>query len=177
MEDDLVASYGRAIAQIAQAEGAADRVSDELFEFARTVDSAPRLRDQLTDPSIPVGARSAATGEALQRAHPATVAAVQMLLAADRIRHISEIADAVAAESADQRGASVASVRTAMPLSDDQRQALGSALAERVGHPVDLKVIVDPELLGGVVVQIGETVIDGSVAKRLTEMRASLSSV
>ncbi|CAN5664781.1 hypothetical protein BH24ACT15_BH24ACT15_29390 [soil metagenome] len=177
MVDEVVAAYGRAIAEIAQAEGAADRVSDELFEFARAVDTTPELRDKLTDSSIPLEARSAATSELLQRAHPVTQSCVQMLLSADRMRHISEIADVAANESAEQRGAGVASVRTAKPLSDTQREELKAALAERVGHPVELKVVVDPELVGGLVVQIGETVIDGSIAKRLTDIRSSLSSV
>ncbi|MGI9017456.1 MAG: ATP synthase F1 subunit delta [Euzebya sp.] len=177
MAEDLAVSYGRAIAQIARAEGAADRVSDELFQFASAVEQTPELRDKLTDSSIPLEARSNAAAELLQRAHPATLAVVQMLIGADRIRHIGEIADAAVSETAEQRGASVASVRTAKPLTDEQRDALSQALSARAGRPVDLKITVDPDLVGGLVVQLGDSVIDGSVAKRLTDLRSSLSSV
>lgn len=176
MADDLAVSYGRAIVEIGRAEGVADRVADELFQLARTVEGDAQLRETLTDASVPLEARSAAVGEALQRAHPATVAAVQMLLAADRIRRIGEIADAAVAESAEARGASVAEVRSAKPLGDVQRRSLEQALAARAGRPVELKVVVDPDLLGGIVVQMGDTVIDGSMARRLTEIKSSLAS-
>lgn len=177
MAEDLATRYGRAIAEIGRAEDASQRLSDELLEFARAVDTTPELRDRLTDPAIALEARSAAVEALLQRAHPATRSVVQMLLAADRVRHISEIADAAVRISAEARGASVAVVRTAKPLSDAQRQSLSQALAARAGGPVEMKVVVDESLLGGVSVQMGDTVIDGSVAKRLTELRSQLASV
>lgn len=176
MADDLAVSYGRAIVQIAQAEGVADRVADELFQLARAVDGNPELRAKLTDPSVALEARSAAVADLLQRAHPVTGAAVQMLLSADRVRHLGDIADAAVREAADYRGASVAQVRSAKPLGDTQRVALEQALSAQAGRPVELKVIIDPELLGGVVVQLGDTVIDGSIAKRLTELRSALAT-
>lgn len=176
MADDLAVSYGRAIVQIARAEGVADRVADELFQLAQAIDGTPDLRAKLTDPSVPLEARSAAVTDLLQRAHPATGAAVQMLLTADRIRHIGDIADAAVREAAEFRGASVAQVRSAKPLGDAQRTALEQALSAQSGRPVELKVVIDPELLGGVVVQLGDTVIDGSVAKRLTEIKSSLAT-
>lgn len=177
MAEDLAASYGRAIAEIARAEGAAERVSDELLQFARAVDGNAELREKLTDASIPLEARSAATADLLQRAHPATAAAVQMLLAADRIRRVSEIADAAVSESAEARGASVAHVRTAHPLTAAQKASLSRALQARAGRPVEIKEIVDTSLLGGVTVQLGDTVIDGSISRRMTELRASLTGV
>ncbi|HUG86549.1 MAG TPA: ATP synthase F1 subunit delta [Euzebya sp.] len=176
MADELAVSYGRAIVAIARAEGVADRVADELFQFAQAVDGNPALRDKLTDPSVALEARSGAVTDLLQRAHPATGAAVQMLLAADRIRHLGDIAAAAVRESAEARGASVAQVRSAKPLAQAQRDALGRALADRAGRPVELKVVVDPDLLGGLVVQLGDTVIDGSSARRLTEIKAALAS-
>jgi F-type H+-transporting ATPase subunit delta len=176
MADDLAVAYGRAIVQIGRAEGVADRVADELYQFARAVDGNAELRDKLTDPSVPLEARSAAVTDILARAHPATGAAVQLLLSADRIRHIADIADAAVRDAAEARGSSVALVRSAKPLGDAQRQALEQALGARAGRPVDLKVVVDPDLLGGVVVQMGDTVIDGSMARRLTEIKSSLAS-
>lgn len=176
MAEDLAASYGKAIAAIGLAEGASDRLSDELLEFARAVDSTPQLRDKLTDPAIALQARSEAVSDLLARAHPATAAVVQMLLSADRIRHIGEIADAAVRINAESRGASVATVRSAKPLSDTQRDQLAQALAAKAGGPVEMKVVIDPELVGGVVVQLGDSIIDGSVAKRLTDLRASLAS-
>lgn len=176
MADDIATAYGRAVIEIGRAEGVPDRVVDELYEFARAVDDTPELRSKLTDSSIALEARRAAVEGLLERAHPATQAAVQLLLSADRIRHVSEIADTAMTLAAEAKGASVAHVRTAKPLSDAQRQSLTEALSTRAGQPVDLKVTVDDGLLGGIVVQLGDTVIDGSVARRLTELKSSLVS-
>jgi F-type H+-transporting ATPase subunit delta len=176
MADDLATSYGRAIVEIGRAEGAADRVADELYQLARAVDADPALREQLTDPSVPLSVRSSTLASALDRAHPATQSAVQMLLVAERLRHLTDIADAAVRESAEARGASVAVVRSAKPLGDAQRGQIEQALAARAGRPVELKVVIDPELLGGVSVQLGDTVIDGSIARRMTEMRTALAS-
>ena len=94
MADDIATAYGRAVVEIGRAEGAADRVVDELYEFARTVDGDADLRSTLTDNAVPLEARRNAITEALQRADPGTIAVVQMLLSADRIRHVSDIASA-----------------------------------------------------------------------------------
>lgn len=174
MADDITTAYGRAVVEIGRAEGAADRVVDELYEFARAVDGDAELRSKLTDPGVPAEARRAAVEALLQRAHPATGAAVQMLLSADRIRHIGEVADAAATMSAESRGASLATVRTAKPLSDGQLSQLRQALSARAGQPVEVKTVVDPDLLGGIVVQLGDTVIDGSISRQLTELRSAL---
>ncbi|AXV08432.1 ATP synthase delta chain [Euzebya pacifica] len=174
MADDIATAYGRAVVEIGRAEGAADRVVDELYEFARTVDGDADLRSTLTDNAVPLEARRNAITEALQRAHPGTIAVVQMLLSADRIRHVSDIASAATNLSAESRGASVAVVHSAKPLGEAQRQALVTALSARAGQPVELKVTVDEDLLGGIVVQLGDTVIDGSVLRQLTQLKSAL---
>jgi F-type H+-transporting ATPase subunit delta len=65
----------------------------------------------------------------------------------------------------------VAEVRSAVPLDEDQRTRLAAALGRATGRAVDVKVVIDPEVLGGVVAQVGDTVIDGSVRARLDELR------
>ncbi|MEE8599707.1 ATP synthase F1 subunit delta [Euzebya tangerina] len=176
MADDLATAYGKAITTIARAEGVADRVADELFQFAEAVDTTNELRDKLTDPSVPLEARSTAVSDLLSKAHTTTASAVQLLLSASQIRNVGSIAKVVISEAAEARGASVATVRSAKPISERQRLALGKALEQREGRPVEVKVVVDPDLLGGIVVQLGDNVIDGSVAKQLTEIRATLAS-
>ena len=68
----------------------------------------------------------------------------------------------------------MAEVRSAIELTDDQRARLEAALARATGHAVEVKVIVDPSLLGGVVSQIGDTIIDGSVRHQLSELRETI---
>jgi F-type H+-transporting ATPase subunit delta len=72
------------------------------------------------------------------------------------------------------RSHAVAEVRTAVPLSDTQRKRLAEALKKATGKDVELKVVIDPTVLGGVITQIGDTVIDGSVRHRLSRVRETL---
>ena len=65
-------------------------------------------------------------------------------------------------------------MRTAVPLTDDQRTRLADALGKATGKSIEVKAIVDPSVLGGVVAQIGDTVIDGSVRSRLEQLREAI---
>jgi F-type H+-transporting ATPase subunit delta len=96
---------------------------------------------------------------------------VSFLVATGRIADLPRIADAMAAQAAAASSKRLAEVRSAVPLTEDQQRRLAKALERAAGGPVDVKVTVDPSVLGGVVAQIGDTVIDGSVRSRLTKLR------
>ena len=68
----------------------------------------------------------------------------------------------------------MAEVRSAVPLTDDQQRRLADALAKVVGGTVSLKVVVDPNVVGGLVATVGDKVIDGSVRNRLDELKSRL---
>jgi F-type H+-transporting ATPase subunit delta len=174
--DPAAQGYARAIVEAARAEGVLDRVEEELFRFARAVEDNPELRDRLLDGRIDLGTRLEIVQELLQRAHPATVAAVGFVVQAGRVRQLAEIADGVVAMAAAARSEVVAEVRSAVPLSDEQRERLVAALEKSTRRQVTLKVVVDPDLVGGLSVTMGDTVIDGSVASRLAAVRSSLIS-
>jgi F-type H+-transporting ATPase subunit delta len=168
--------YARGLAATAEAEGVLDRVEDELFRFARAVDANPQLRDRLTDPALEVGAKLDVLSGLLEgKAHPQTVAAAMFVVQSGRARMLTDIADALVRLAAERRAHSVAEVTSAVPLSDDQQHRLADAVARATGKQVDLKVVVDPKVVGGLVVRVGDTVIDGSVARRLSELRAALT--
>ena len=109
------------------------------------------------------------------KAAPATVAAVSMIVAAGRARDLPAIVRAMVDRGASQRNHTVAEVRTAVPLSPEQSKRLAEALKKTTGKEVELKVTIDPNVLGGVVTQIGDTVIDGSIRHRMNKMRETLS--
>jgi F-type H+-transporting ATPase subunit delta len=153
-------------------------VEDELFRFARAVDGSPELRDRLVDPSIDVGTKLGIVTDLLgDRAHPQTLSAVAFVVQAGRARQLTQIADAVVGQAAESRAQAVAEVRSAVALTADQRRRLARALARIAGRDVDLKIVVDPGVVGGVVVRMGDTVIDGSVSHRLAEVRSQLTGV
>ncbi|HVM15381.1 MAG TPA: ATP synthase F1 subunit delta [Egibacteraceae bacterium] len=172
--DPVVAAYARAIMEVAQAEDVLDRVEDDLFRFARTVEATPDLRDRLVDPAIDVGPKLAVLDDLLG-GHPHTAAAAMWIVQSGRARQLTEIADALVALSAATRSAVVAEVRSAVPLTDEQQRKLASALSRSTDADVEVKVVVDPSVVGGMVVKMGDTVIDGSVARRLAELRGRLT--
>lgn len=175
MAHSVTAVYAEAIVKVARAEEALERVSDELFQFARALERHTELRDRLTDPSVDVIDKLGITSELLAgRAHPQTAAAMLYVIQAGRARLLGEIADQVVEQAAASRGRAVAEVRVVAPLDDDRRRRLAQAIERATGKKIDMKVIVDPNLIGGVSVRVGDTVIDGSVARRLEELKTRL---
>ena len=174
--DDVIAGYAAAIVAVAQAEGTLERVEAELYGFARTVEASPEVRERLSDPAVPVEAKLAALDELLG-GHPQTSAAVMYVVQSGRARQLVEIADAVARLAAESRSESLAEVRSAVALDAGQQQRLKAALSRATGRAIDLRVIVDPTVVGGVVAKVGDTVIDGSVSRRLSELKSVLTGV
>ena len=84
------------------------------------------------------------------------------------------IIDRLVERAAAEKSRVVANVRTAIPLTDDQRDRLAQALGKATGKQVEVKVIIDPSVLGGLVAEVGDTVIDGTVRSRLEQLRAAI---
>ena len=175
MSDDRVDAYAEALFGIAQAEGAVETVESELFTVARTLEGSDELRSNLTDARVPAEGRQAVVEKLLSdKAHPTTTALVSFIIGSGRARDLPAIVDKLVERSTSARGQEVAEVRSAMPLDDDQRSRLAEALGKATGKKVSVKVIVDPSVLGGLVARVGDTVIDGSVRHRLTQLKAAL---
>ncbi|MBR80206.1 MAG: ATP synthase F1 subunit delta [Acidimicrobiaceae bacterium] len=173
---EKVEEYAAGLAKLAEAEGELNRVADELYQLGRTVESSDQLRSTLSDRTIPASRRIGILEDLLgASASPVTINLVSMLVGAGRASHIGPIADELIRQAAESRGQAVAEVRSAVTLNDDQRGRLKSALSSATGMNIDIVVVVDPEILGGVVAQVGDTVFDGSVRTRLEKMKERLS--
>lgn len=167
--------YAEAFSHIIQAEGHGNEVLDELFRFAKVVEGNDELRHALSDPHLPAERRVQIVQDLLGgKATNTTVGLVSMLVTTGRIGQLSEIVDSLLASTAARGARVVAQVRSAVPLSDDQKARLAEALKASTGKDVDIVVVVDPDVLGGLVTQIGDTVIDGSVRQRLSQLRESI---
>lgn len=169
-----VDGYAEAIVAVASAEGVIDRVDSELYAFAQAVEGHPELSQRLSDPALDNDTKNALIGDLLNRAHPQTIAAVNYIINAGRGRQLTAIAHGVVERAASRRSSALAEVRTAVPLDDQQRQRLVAALSAQEKRPVEVRVTVDPTIVGGIVVTIGDTVIDGSLARRLADARSQL---
>lgn len=169
---DRITNYAQAMLAVAEAEGSVDEVSDELFRFARALDGNDELRSALTDQRIEASRRQQIVEDLLGgRASATTVGLVSMAVGAGRAGELSKIADKVVELGASRRGREVALVRSAVPLTDEQQQRLTDALVRAHGGELDVRVQVDPTIVGGIVTQIGDTVMDGSVRTRLAQLR------
>ena len=157
--------------------GAGDpgRLADELFAVERLVSQAPELRNALGDPARSVEDKRMLLRDLLgERVLPATAVLVGEALSGTHrtvglaLEDYQRIASAV-------QGERVATVRSARPLDSRERERLQAALSRQYARAVHLNVVVDPSLLGGLRVEIGDDVIDGSVASRLDDARRRLA--
>jgi F-type H+-transporting ATPase subunit delta len=168
-------AYAAALLEVAKAEGSLDRVEDELFKVARTLEANDDLRMTLSDQAIPAERRERVVEALLGgKASPITTALVDFVVAAGRSRNLPDIIDRLVARAAEERQEVVAEVRSAIPLDEDRRERLAAALSKMTGKKVALKVVVDPTVLGGVVARVGDTVIDGTIRHRLDQLKESL---
>ena len=166
--DPRVQGYATALFQVATAEGALEQVEDELFRFARTLEHESKLRDALTDPNLPADHRANMIGELLgEKATPHTVNLISFVVQQGRARELTKIIDSLVALAAESRQQAVAEVRAAVPLDGDQRARLKQALEKAAGKQIELKVIVDPSVVGGLVARVGDQVFDATVRHRL----------
>ncbi|MCH0538127.1 F0F1 ATP synthase subunit delta [Streptomyces sp. MUM 203J] len=160
----------------AQRSGALDDVEDELFRFGRIVASSTALRAALTDRT----ATATAKGELLRsllggKANAVTERLIVRLVTAPRGRSLEGGLESLSKLAAARRDRMVAVVTSAVPLTDRQKQRLGAVLAKVYGRQMHLNLDVDPTVLGGISVRVGDELIDGSVASRLDEASRRLA--
>jgi len=172
---DRIDGYAAGIFEIARSEGTLEKVENELFQFSQVFEGNEQLREKLTDQSLPVEKRQAIVEDLLdQKASSLTVSLISFLVGAGRARELPEIVNRLVERAAAERQREVAEVRTAIMLDEEQRRRLTAALEKATGKQIELKVIQDPSVLGGVIARIGDTVIDGTVRRRLDQLRESL---
>ncbi len=173
--DARIDGYARALFEIARAEGSIDEVEDELFRFARNLEGSDALRNALTDEMIPAAKRQAIVEDLLGgRATTTTTQLVSMVVGSGRGRDLPAIIHNLVQRASSSKSLEVAEVRSAVALTKDQETRLAAALANATGKQVNLKVIVDPSVLGGIVATVGDTVIDGSVRTALEHVKSRL---
>lgn len=153
-----------------------DELEDELFRFGRVVMADNELRSVLADRMVPVAPKVALVDRLLaDKVTAATLALVHQAVAG-RAGSFETTLDTFGAIAARSRSRLVATVRVAAPLEEDQRQRLAAALASQYGQDVHVNTVVDPAVIGGVSVHVGDEIIDGTVAGRLEDARRRIAS-
>jgi len=162
---------------VAHADGSLDDVEDELFRFSRIVAHDPELRAVLTDRGLD-NERKTALLEGLlgERTRPETLRLVSSLVLAPRSRTLEGGLEEYARIAAEIRERSVARVLSAVRLTEAQEERLTAALGRLLGRKVQLQLDIDPDVIGGLVVRVGDEVIDGTIRHHLRAARIALAS-
>ena len=175
MTDARIDGYARGLFEIARAEGTLDEVEDELFRFARSYEGSDALRNALTDEQIPADRRQAIVETLLGgKTTRTTSQLVSMVVGSGRGRDLPAIIDKLVDRASSAKHLEVANVRVAVALTDDQQHRLAAALENATGKQINMKVTVDPTVLGGIVATVGDTVIDGTVRTRIDQLKSRL---
>lgn len=148
-----------------------EETEDELFRFGRFVESDPGLRSALADRSAPLARRQDLVSDLLTgKANDVSVALARRAVAA-RQRTFANTLEGYISLTAAERSRLLATVRVARPLEPEQLERLQRALSRQVGREISVQVVVDVDVLGGVRVELGDEVIEGTMSNRLDQAR------
>ena len=168
----VVRGYAEALFNVVRAEGELDRVEDELYRFGKLLESNHELKQALADQSIERTRRlEVLEGLLADKVSTHTLSLLAFIVTQGRARQLPQILEELSSLAAEARNSVVAEVRSAIPLDDRQRKELAEALGKATGRNVEVKVLVDPSVIGGISARVGDTVIDGTVKRRLEQLK------
>ena len=174
LREGLVTLGREALLLSAREQGQLGAVEDELFRLGRVVSGDPEFERALSDRTATAEAKRGLLGQVLY----GKVTAVTEALASQAVTRPSGMPaddlDALSRQAADLQGQTVAVVTSASELSAEQQSTLEAKLASIYGREMTVHVQVDPAVLGGMVIRVGDEVIDGSVSGRLDAVRRAL---
>jgi F-type H+-transporting ATPase subunit delta len=169
-------NYAEALLALARRAGDVAGWGRMMQEISDAVTGDPQLRAFLESPRVPADRKNAALGRAFQDRYPRLlVRFLQTMVSKGRHREVANVAREYAALVDEQEGRVHAQVTLARPASEADRAAIAAALSRRLGKQVVPHVSVRPEILGGVIVRVGDAVMDGSVRRRLGLLRHQLT--
>jgi F-type H+-transporting ATPase subunit delta len=173
--ESRIDAYAHALLGIAVVEGYPAEVEDELFRFARTFEGNDALRNAMVDPGLPVERRQAVVEELMGgKALTVSKALASFIVGAGRSEDLPAIVDRFVELSSEGRQHEVAEVRSAVALNAEQIARLTTALSAATGKKVEVRVVVDEKVLGGIVARVGDTVIDGTVRHRIEQLKEQI---
>jgi len=170
--------YANALADIALEQGASEPAAKQLESFAAAYEESAELRTFLASPAVSVEAKHEVLEKISNRLGASKIIRNFLFVIADhrRTQLIPEIVATFQQVLRQRQGMAEAEISSAVELTSAQKKELAATLARVTGKKIEPKYSLDPALLGGAVVRIGDTIYDGSLRSRLNEMRARLSS-
>ncbi len=178
MTSAVARRYARALADVGLEEGRADELLEELRAVHRLLADYPELYETLTNPALPF-ARKRTILEAVAPRIPVSQTTrnfLLILMKAARLAQFSQVLEAYESALDESRGVVRGTVSSARPLDQLTQARLESMLADRTGNSVRLSYVEDSSLIGGVKVQLGSTIFDGSIRAQLQQIKAQLKA-
>ena len=172
----VATTYAEALYEAAADGDAVPQVAEDVDAFAAAVGESAELRTALENPEIDSGAKSTIIETVAADAHPLVRNFLQVLVDRGRIAAFLEIAEAFRERVARAEARVEVEAVTAVPLPDDLRERIVESIHSKTNATVELTESVDPDVVGGLVLHVGEVVVDGSVRHRLDELRRELTA-
>ena len=176
MASEAVDTYARALFSLASLADSVDRADETMRSIVAALRSHVDLREALADAQVPAARKRAIIVDLLVEADPSAAAIAGLIAENGDIALIDDVATHFGEIAEKERGIVIARVTTAVPLDDALRAQLIENLSAQLGHPVALRENVDPEILGGIVINVAGKVIDGSISARLDDARRALTT-
>ena len=174
--DPINSGYARALLDMAQPEGVVSRVEEELFRLRELLKKNPDLLEFLKDPTIQHEGKRKALGELFQgRVHPLVLNMLITLSDQDRAGRVLHVIEEFSGRVASETEKISGEVSTVVPIDNETLQRLAAELSRITGKSVQLFQKTDPSILGGAIIKVGEQVIDGSLRRRLTQIKERLA--
>ena len=173
----ILGRYARSLAEIVFEENVEQAVTNDLRTYTEIFRAVPDILEVFDSPAVPRENKEKLLTEimALHPVQPITSNFLRILLQHNRIRFFQQIADAYGKAVNERKGVVTARITTAAPLTREALTSLEAKLGEVTGKRVTVELQTDASLLGGVVVQVGSTIFDGSIRTQLSEMRRRLT--
>lgn len=174
--DPINTGYARALLELALAENAVGRVEEELFRLRELLKANPALLEFLKNPNVKHEGKRQALAELFQnRVHPLVLNLLIAISDQDRGGRIPQIIEQFSAQAAAARQSVTGEVVTAITMDDATLKRLTAELSRTTGKNVQLFQKVDPSILGGAIIRIGDQVIDGSLRRKLNQLKDQLA--
>ena len=176
LTDALEGAADRALFAAAEKQDKLDQVEDELFRLERILEAEGEAAALLDEFTVEPARRNALLDKLVgKKLTPVTLDLLHHAVASQRKRSITLAIDDLLDKASGRRNRSVARVTSAVPLTDAQQERLSAALSAMYGRAISVRTALDPQVQGGLVVRVGDEVIDGSIAHRLAAARSALA--
>jgi F-type H+-transporting ATPase subunit delta len=175
-EENVARVYARALFEAAREARAVAPVGRDLGDFVAALAASASLRDVLTDPQIETSAKQRILVEITRGGHVLVANTLQLLLERGRFGLVAELREAYEALAATEADLIRVEVTSAMELTAAAREKISARVAEAAGRRVELAARVDPDIIGGLVLRVGDVIVDGSVQARIRQLRRRLAT-